>query len=159
MNDKQKAWELTPKVVAHCTGQRFPKDIYYRNNKKLIVRLNLSMPDGFLISVPIYESEPVEAKIKSYVDNWYIVTKRDPEKFEHFVIKDKCPKCGGELRAKIDKKKCFIWCINHPNCDYQICEEDKVRERMYEKYGLKTTCVHKTGGKVIFSNKPIEHKK
>ena len=46
MDDKEKEWEPTPKVVARVTGQRYPEDIYYRTYKKLIARFTLSMPDG-----------------------------------------------------------------------------------------------------------------
>lgn len=90
-----------------------------------------------------------------------IIGTKSPKKFDHFIVKDKCPKCGGELHAKIHNNQCLIWCINHPNCDYQACEEDrdKVRERIYEKHGLKVTYVHKTGCAVFFSNKPIDYKK
>ena len=159
MTDKEKEWELTPKVVAHVTGQRYPKDIYCRTHKKLIARFTLSMPDGFLISVPIYEGESDKEKLNSFIDNWYKVTKEDPEKFDHFVLGDKCPKCGGELHAKILEKGCAIWCVNHPDCDYQTYgDSDKARELIFKKHGIKVTVVHKTGAGVIFSNRPIPKK-
>lgn len=161
MNDKEKDCESTPKQTANVVGTKYPKDFYYQKNKPLVPRFTLCMPNGFLISVPIYEGESAKAKIKSFVDNWYKVTKEDPKKFDHFIIKDRCPKCGGEMHAKIHNNQCLIWCINHPNCDYQACEEDKdkVRQRIYEKHGLKVTHVHKTGCAVFFSNKPINNKK
>lgn len=161
MNDKQKEWELTSKQTVNVVGTKYPKDFHCRKNKSLVSRFTLCMPDGFLISVPIYEGDSVKAKIKSFVDNWYKVTKEDPKKFDHFIIIDKCPKCGGELHAKIYNNQCLIWCINHPNCDYQACEEDKdkIRERIYKKHGLEVTYVHKTGCAVFFSNKPINNKK
>lgn len=159
MNDKEKEWELTPKVTVHVVGTKIPKDLHFRKNKPLISKFNLSMPDGFVISVPIYEGESEKAKIKSYVDYWYKVTKEDPKKFDHFIIKDKCPKCGEELHARIFNKKCLIWCVNHPNCDYQNYEDGpKVRERIYEKIGIKHTYVQKTGACVIFSNRPTPKK-
>lgn len=159
MNDKEKEWELTPKQTAHVVGTKYPKDFYYRKNKPLVSRFTLCMPDGFLISVPIYEGESASNKIKTFVDNWYKVTKEDPEKFDHFIINDKCPKCGGELHAKILEKGCAIWCTNHPNCDYQTYgDSDKARELIFEKHGIKVTVVHKTGAGVIFSNRPIPKK-
>lgn len=156
MDDKEKEWEFTPKVVAHVTGQRYPKDIYYRMHKKLVARFTLSMPDGFLISVPIYEGESDKEKLNSFIDNWYKVTNEDPKKFDHFDIKDKCPKCGGPMRCKIVGNQAMIWCLDR-NCVYQDIEENpKARERVYEKFGLKVKYVHKTGCAVIFSNKPIK---
>lgn len=158
MSDKKKEWELTPKVTARVVGTKYPKD-YYQKNKLLVSRFTLSMPDGFLLSVPIYEGESIKNKIKSFVDNWYKVTKEDPKKFDHFIIKDKCPNCGGELHAKILEKGCAIWCINHPSCDYQTYDDsDKARELIFEKHGIKVTVVHKKGTGVIFSNRPIPKK-
>ena len=152
MNDKEKEWELTPKQTAHVVGTKYPKDFYYRKNKPLVSRFTLCMPDGFLI-------RSARNKIKTFVDNWYKVTKEDPEKFDHFIINDKCPKCGGELHAKILEKGCAIWCTNHPNCDYQTYgDSDKARELIFEKHGIKVTVVHKTGAGVIFSNRPIPKK-
>ena len=135
------------------------EDCLKEDYRKIILSISAIMPDGNCLRLVVYEGENPEEMIKNFKENWYKITKEDPKKFDHFIIKDKCPKCGGEMHAKIDKKKCFIWCINHPNCNYQTCEEDKVRERIYEKFGLKHTWVHKTGGTVIFSNKPINNKK
>lgn len=116
----------------------------------------LCMPDGMTFRIPIYNGESFGEKIKEFVDNWFKVTKENIEKFHHFVIKEKCPKCGGELRAKILEKGCVIWCINHPNCNYQTYGDSwKARMLIYEKHGLKTTIVHKTGGGVILSNRPM----
>ena len=158
--DKKKLEELiAPVEVAHVTGQRFPKDLYYRMNSKLVARFTLCMPDNMLISVPIYEGESSKDKINSFIDNWYRVTKADPEKFDHFAIKERCPKCGGELRTKILEKGCAIWCINHPDCDYQTYgDSGKARELIFEKHGLKLKIVHKTGARAIFSNGPIPKK-
>ena len=158
MNNKEKERELTPKQTTHVVNPKFAKDLHHQRNRPLVSRFTLCMPNGFLISVPIYEGESFKAKIKSFVDNWYKATKEDPKKFDHFIINDKCPKCGGEMHAKIHNNQCFIWCVNHPNCNYQACEEDKdkVRERIYEKHGLKVGFVHKTGCAIFFSNKPIK---
>lgn len=91
-----------------------------------------------------------------------VVGTKYPKKFDHFIVKDKCPKCDGELHAKILEKGCVIWCTNHPNCDYQTYgDSDKARELIFEKHGIKVTVVHKAGACVIFSNRPIpkNHKK
>ena len=66
--DKKKLEELiAPVEVAHVTGQRFPKDLYYRMNSKLVARFTLCMPDNMLISVPIYEGESSKDKINSFI--------------------------------------------------------------------------------------------
>ena len=88
MSNKEKEWELIPKATAHVVGTKYPKDYCYRKNKPLISRFTLCMPDGLLISVPIYEGESTKEKLDSFVDNWYKVTKADPEMFEHFSIKE-----------------------------------------------------------------------
>lgn len=109
-----------------------------------------------MISVPIYERESDKEKLNSFIDNWYKVTNEDLKKFDHFDIKDKCPKCGGPMRCKIVGNQAMIWCLDR-NCGYKDIEENpKARERVYEKFGLKVKYVHKTGCAVIFSNKPIK---
>ncbi len=153
MDEKELKKLLTPSQTA-ITGTKFPKDIHYRKSKALSARFTLCMPDGFICSVPVFEGEDAEQKIRDFIDNWYKVTRNDPEKFDHFTIKEKCPKCGGELRAKIHERSCSIWCINHPNCNYQVIgDDDKARNLIYEKHGIKVTYTHKTGACVIFSNK------
>ena len=150
---------ITPVDVAHVTGQRFPKDLYYRKHSKLVTRFTLCMPDSMIISVPIYEGEPVKEKLDSFVDNWYRVTKADSEKFDHFVIKERCPKCGGELHAKILEKGCAIWCINHPDCDYQTYSDSNDEFEIFcAVHGIKIIKTNKTGAVAIFSNKPIPKK-
>ena len=127
--------------------------------KEFECAFTLCMPDGMLFRIPVYKDESLDEKIKAFVDNWFKVTKEDPEKFNHFAIKERCPKCGGELHAKILEKGCAIWCINHPDCDYQTYgDREKARELIFEKHGLKTKIVHKTGASVIFSNRPIPKK-
>lgn len=74
MNNKEKEWELAPKQTAHVVDTKYRKD-YYRKNKPLVSKFTLCMPNGFLIRVPIYEGESIKDKIKSFVDNWYKVTK------------------------------------------------------------------------------------
>ena len=145
---------LVPTDTAHVVGTKFPKDKH-----KIKCHVTVCMPDGFYMRVPIYENESAKEKLNSYVNNWYKVTKNNSEKYNHFTIKDKCPRCGGELRAKVYNEQCFIWCINHPECDYHTIEEGaKVRERIYEKYGLKTAWAKKTGCTVVFSNHPVKKK-
>lgn len=157
MKDNDKKWLLTPKLQLHVTGQLIPKDIHYRIKYKdrPKYRFSLCMPDGMICSISVFEGEDPDKKMKEFIENWYKVTKDKPNVFEHFTIKEKCPRCGGELRAKIHKDCCSIWCVNYPNCDYQDCEYDngKVRERIYEKHGLKVSYVHKTGSKIVFSNR------
>ena len=126
------------------------------DNRKLIGRFTLSMPDGMLFSVPVYDGESYREVIKFYIDSWYKNTMCNPEKFDHFVIKDRCPKCGGVMHAKLLKGGCAIWCINYPNCDYQAFEENKSIKRMCEKHGLKYKQTHKTGCGVVFSQNPIK---
>ena len=158
MEEKELKKLLTPSQTA-ITGTKFPKDIYYRKNKALSVRFTLCMPDGFLFSIPVYEGEDGERKIRDFIDNWYKVTRNDPEKFDHFTIKEKCPKCGGELRAKIHERSCSIWCINHPACNYQETgDDDKARHLIYEKFGVKVAYTHKTGAITVFTNRTINKK-
>lgn len=116
---------IIPKDVARVTGQRFPKDLYYKSNCKQIGRFTLCMPDGMLISVPIYEGESVKEKLNGYIDNWYKVTKSNPKQFEHIILKNKCPICGGELRGKQLPNGLAIWCINHPDCNYQAMFDEE----------------------------------
>ena len=133
---KNKEWLLTPKVTAHCTGQKYPKDIYYRQkyHDKPKYRITLCMPDGFLLSFPIFEGEDANTKIKEYIDNWYKVTKPNPDLYDHFVIKERCPRCGGELRAKMHQDNVSIWCTNYPDCDYQELRDNaKALELIFEE--------------------------
>lgn len=123
MKDKEKEWELTPKSIAHVTGQKYPKDIYYRKNCKLLVSFTLSMPDGFLLTVSLYEGESAREKINSFIDNWYKITSREPIKFDHFDIKDKCPKCGGPMRCKLVDNHAMIWCL-YRRCGYHDVKEN-----------------------------------
>ena len=123
------------------------------NQKKITARFTLSMPDGFLITVPIYEGESDKEKLDSFIENWCKVTNQNPEKFGHFDIKDKCPKCSGSMRCKIVHNQAMIWCLNR-NCGYQNIEENpKAREIVFEKFGLKAKEGHKTGCSIIFTNK------
>ena len=124
------------------------------NRKKVITRFTLCMPDGFLISVPIYEGESDKEKLNAHIDNWYKVTNENPKEFGHFDIKDKCPKCGGTMRCKIVNNRAMIWCIDRL-CGYQTIEENpKARKRVFEKHNLETTYANKSGASVIFSNDP-----
>ena len=129
------------------------------SDKKIIERYTLCIPDGFLISVPIYEGESSREKINSFVEHWYKVTNENPSKFDHFNIKDKCPKCGGPMRCKVDGNCAMVWCIDH-NCGYSNIEEgQKARDRIFEKHGIKVKWTHKTGASAIFSNAPIKKNK
>lgn len=123
------------------------------NQKKIKARFTLTMPDGFMISIPIYEGESDKEKLNAFIDHWYKVTNEDPKKFDHFDIKDRCPNCGGSMRCKIVKNNALIWCINR-NCGYHDIEDYfKTRDRVFEKHGLKIKYVNKTGCAVIFTNK------
>ena len=160
MADNDKKWLLTPKLQLHVTGQLIPKDIHYRIKFKdrPKYRFTLCMPDGMICSVSVFEGEDAEKKMKDFIDNWYKVTKDKPDVFEHFTIKERCPKCGGELRAKIHQDCCSIWCVNYPYCDYQeLGNRAKSRNLIFEKHGLpKPTITHKTGTRIVLSNKPIK---
>ena len=160
MADNDKKWLLTPKLQLHVTGQLIPKDIHYRIKFKdrPKYRFTLCMPDGMICSVSVLEGEDPDKKMKDFINNWYKVTKDKPDVFEHFTIKERCPKCGGELRAKIHQDCCSIWCVNYPNCDYQeLGNRAKSRNLIFEKHGLpKPTITHKTGTRIVLSNKPIK---
>lgn len=122
MTDKEKEWEITPKEVAHVTGTRFPKDYYFRAKKQLIDKCSLVMPDGFLIFIPLYEGESIQEKLNSYKENWYKVTNEHFEEFDHFNIRNKCPRCGGPMRCRIVGNQAMIWCLDY-KCGYQIVEK------------------------------------
>ena len=142
---------IKPYTNLPVVGTKVPIDVHYRKKHLPSIRVTLCMPDGMVMSVPVFEGENIENKIKKFVDNWYKVTKEDPKLFDHFLIKQKCPNCGGELWAKILKKGCAIWCINHPHCNYMdYGDSEKARQLMAEKYGIKWKLVKKTGCKIIF---------
>ena len=162
MTDNDKKWLLTPKSQVPVTGQLIPKDIHYRIKFKdrPKYRFSLCMPDGMICSISVFEGEDPDKKIKEFIDNWYKVTKENPMLFDHFLIKQKCPNCGGELWAKILEKGCAIWCINYPHCNYMdYGDSEKARQLMAEKYGLKWKLVHKEGASVIFFNRNNNIKK
>ena len=105
---------------------------YKKENKKLIARFTLSMPDGLLMSVPIYEGESDKEKINAHIDNWYKVTNENPKDFDHLDIEEKCPKCGGTMRCKVVDKQAMIWCLDR-NCGYQTVEDNpKTLKRMFK---------------------------
>ena len=134
------------------------QDIFFSENSKLVARYTLVMPDGFFLCVPVNEGESAKEEINKYVIRWYELRNKDPKKYEHFDIHDKCPKCGGPMRCKLVDHDARVWCID-PNCGYRNIEEGpKVRERIYEKHGLKTKWVNKSGSAVILSNRPIKRK-
>ena len=142
---------ITPSKNAPIVGTKYPKDFYYRKQHLPFTRYTLCMPDGMICSIQVFEGEDADSKIHAFIDNWYEVTKRDPETFNHFVIKEKCPICGSELRAKVLQKGCAMWCINHPECDYQKTEDGlNARQLICERHGLKFEYVHKSGASVIF---------
>lgn len=47
--------------------------------KEKPIKLTVCMPDGFVITVPIYKEETGEGKANSIVDNWYKLTKDNPK--------------------------------------------------------------------------------
>ena len=107
---------LVPTTTMHVVGTKVPKDLYYRTNCKLVARFTLSMPDGMLISVPIYEGESVINKLNTQIDHWYKITKEKPELFDHFITDEKCPCCGQKLSAHISNGNRFLWCPKYPKC-------------------------------------------
>ena len=115
---------LVPYDIAHCVGTKFPKDYYYRCHKNLIARLTLCMPDGTLISVPIYEGEKLKNKIHTQIEHWYKVTKQNPELFDHIQTDIPCPCCQTPLMSHVSNKTRFLWCPNYPSCDYSTLEEN-----------------------------------
>ena len=140
MADNDKKWLLTPKLQLHVTGQLIPKDIHYRIKFKdrPKYRFTLCMPDGMICSVPVFEGEDPDKKMKAFIENWYKVTKREPELFDHFKIEDKCPVCGGDMMCHILERGDMVWCLNYPICHYVEAEDGlKTRERISKKYGLK----------------------
>ena len=148
--------KITPTRTAPVVGTKYPKDFYYRKQRLPFTRFTLCMPDGMICSIQVFEGEDSKTKIKEFVDNWFKVANTNPEQFDHFSIKEKCPKCGGVLRAKILAKGCAIWCTNHPDCDYQnYGDSEKARELICDKYGIEMKIVHKTGARVILSSRPI----
>ena len=83
-----------------------------------------------------------------------------PKKYHRFILNDKCPKCGSELHGKIYDHKCYVWCTNHPHCDYKDLETG--RKNIYwffETHGGKTVYGTKTVTAVIMFNRPIKPKK
>ena len=143
--------KIKPYTNLPVVGTKVPIDVHYRKKHLPSIRVTLCMPDGMVMSVPVFKGEEMENKIKKFIENWFKVTKENPETFDHFIIKQKCPKCGGELRSKILAKGCAIWCTNHPNCNYiEHGNSDKARQLMAEKYGIKWKLVKKTGCKIIF---------
>lgn len=123
-------------------------------NCKLMGKFTVNFPDGSHIHLPIFEGESFREKIKDLVDQWYLDTKNEPEKYGHFDVNDKCPKCGGSLRCHILGNQAYLWCIND-QCRYQFQENNpRARERVYEKFGLKTVWTHKSGCVVVLSNNP-----
>ena len=150
---------VTAVDTAHVVGTKYPKDFYYRKQYLPFVRYTLCMPDGMICSVQVFEGEDSNAKLRSFVDNWYKVTKQNPEIFDHFKINDKCPICGGDMMCHILDKGCRIWCLNYPDCEYVETEDSmKTRERTCKKHGIKFSIVRKSGSKVVLSNKPQNSK-
>ena len=145
---------LTPCTNVPVVGTRIPKDFYYRKHRFPFTRYTLCMPDGMICSIQVFEGEKADNKIRTFVDNWYKMTKRNPELFDHFKIEDKCPVCGGDMMCHIVEDGSCIWCLNYPSCDYHEVEDSmKARQRICDKYGIKVSVVQKTGTKIISTNK------
>ena len=109
-------------------------------------RIALTFPDLSHIDIYINEGESFTQKIRAATDNWYKITSEDPDRFHHFDVIDKCPKCGGLMRCKIVDKQSAIWCLD-PKCGYQSVEDNlKARERVFKKVGIKKVKrTHKKG--------------
>ena len=69
-------------------------------NKKLECRFTLCMPDGFLLSVPVYEGESAKEKIDSCIKSWYERSNNNPKLFGHVILEEKCPKMWTEITCK-----------------------------------------------------------
>lgn len=152
-NEKQKKM-ITPMNTAHVVGTKYPIDFNYRKRRIPSIRFTLCMPDGMIISIPVFENEDIDNKIKKFVDNWYKATKENPDLFDHFKIDDKCPICGGTMMCHILERGSRIWCLNYPQCNYVETEDSpKARERIYKKYGIQPKIVNKQGCRIIIGNK------
>lgn len=75
----------------------------------------LIMPDGEFRGCIVQEGKPLIKTLEEFVDNWYKVTRDDPEEHGHIVLEEKCPKCGKRLHAKERKDETNVWC---PCCRY-----------------------------------------
>ena len=124
-------------------------------DKKDIMYVTISMPDGSLFRVPVDPSKSLKEQIDVVRKNWYQKSIDNPEVMGHFEpFRETCPKCGSILRGKFLPKGDVIWCTNY-KCEYHINEDsNKARERIYEKHGLRPTYVKKTGAFVIMSARP-----
>lgn len=107
----------------------YPMDIRYRKNK-LIETFRLRMPDHFIVEIPIYEGENKDKKIFGYIEWWYFITKIHPNKFDHIVLNEKCPVCGGKMSAKLNGNYYAIWCMNFPACTFHMIWN----EEMFRKH-------------------------
>ena len=87
-------------------------------NKRKGIRVTVVMPDGLMCPLIVRDGENMNVIIHNFIDNWF--KKSNQKMFDnHYVLKDRCPKCGGELRG-CDSYGCtYIWCINHPDCNYR----------------------------------------
>ena len=145
---------LTPCTNVPVVGTRIPKDFYYRKHRLPFTRYTLCMPDGMICSIQVFEGENADNKIRQFIDNWYKVTKNDPELFDHFKIEEKCPICGGDMMCHINRDGSCIWCLNYPSCEYNEVEDSmKARQRICDKHGIKFSVVQKQGTKIITTNK------
>ncbi len=118
------------------------------------------MPDGSYMGIWLPKNERIDDFTKRFFENWYKFTNEDPEKYGHFNIEEKCPKCGGQLRCKILKKGCAVWCIDS-KCGYQrVGDGIEARRHIFERHGKKDGVsfeyVQKTGCKIVLNN---HHKK
>lgn len=151
---QEQAEKIKPLTNFPVMGTKVPTDVHCRKKHLPSIRITLCMPDGMIMSISVFEEECIDNEINKFVDNWFKVTREDPELFHHFLTKQRCPNCGGELWAKILRRGCAIWCINHPHCSYmEHGDSVKARQLMAEKYGLKWKLVKKEGVRAVCSNK------
>jgi len=96
-------------------------------NREIIACVTVQTPDGLLNRINIYEGEKIKDKISQFMNNWFKVTSKDPEKFGHKVIsiyERACPKCGGELHYKEHENGRSVWCINCHKTFYESNEDN-----------------------------------
>lgn len=84
--------------------------------EKMKCHVLLSMPDGSSRGLWISKDETMREAIQKFLNNWYKVTSEEPELFNHIILDDKCPKCGGNLHAKKYDDEIYCWC---PSCHHE----------------------------------------
>ena len=76
----------------------------------------LTMPDGMHMGLWVPKDETPSEYIKRFTDGWYKASNKDPKKYGHTILEERCPKCGELLHTKAYKDVQYCWC---PSCRYQ----------------------------------------